>query len=113
MKFIRLKDELDGYGWSWMGVCALLVIFIMLGGCATMPAGVMIVEQDQIDDCIALGMVSNDALHDMTVANATADMLNAAKKRGANSVVMQQQAGSHFEISMVGSAYYCDWNRPK
>lgn len=80
---------------------------LALSACASMPSDVMIVADDHVSDCIAIGMVSNDAMHDLTLANATADMLNAAKARGADTVVIQNQSAKMLEVSIVGSAYHC------
>lgn len=85
-----------------------LLTLLALAGCATMPQGVMLVGHDQVTGCTPLGMVSNDAFHDMTLANATADMMSMAKEMGANRVVLHDQSAKMLEISMVGTAYSCN-----
>lgn len=88
-----------------------IALLAVLTGCATMPEGVLLVTANDVVDCDPIGMVTNDALHDMTIANATADMMRSAERLGADSVVMQSQAGEHLEISMVGTAYNCKRNQ--
>lgn len=89
----------------------LAAVLIGLSGCATMPDGVLLVSEEHVAGCKPLGMVSNDALHDMTMANATADMLQSAKRLGADAVVVTTKpAAKMLEISMVGTAYRCNWS---
>lgn len=86
----------------------LILIGLLITGCATMPEGVLLVSEEHVKDCTPLGMVSNDAMHDMTIANATADMLQSAKRLGADTVVVTTKpAVKMLEISMVGTAYDC------
>lgn len=85
----------------------IIIASLVIGACATMPEGVLLVQESHVTDCQPLGMVSNDAFHDMTTANATADMLQAAAKLGADSVVLNNKPKTMLEISMVGTAYYC------
>lgn len=85
----------------------IILIGLLVTGCASMPDGVLLVSDEHVKDCTPLGMVSNDAFHDMTTANATADMLQSAKRLGADSVVLQNKPAKMLEISMVGTAYDC------
>lgn len=86
----------------------LILIGLLVTGCATMPDGVLLVSEEHVKDCTPIGMVSNDAMHDMTIANATADMLRSAERLGADTVVITvPPAAKMLEISMVGTAYDC------
>lgn len=118
MKFIRLKDEMDGYGKAWIIVLALLIVWI-LDGCGAMPSGVRMVDDIDVtvEKCIRLGTVQNDALHDLTMKIAQRDMLLLARDRGANTVMLIDVSETFYDngatasIDLIGLAYHCD--RPK
>ena len=101
----------DKGAWSLkmtLGCPIPLALLVLMSGCATMPDGVLLVSEEHVADCTPIGMVSNDAFHDMTIANATADMLQSAKRIGADTVVLTTKpAAKMLEISMVGTAYKC------
>ncbi len=84
-----------------------LLVLVLLHGCASMPLDVHTVTQDEVKDCTRRGTVGSDHWHDGNLASATANMLNKAKKLGADSVVVDRSSASFGGVSIVGTAYDC------